>query len=163
MIGEQFGVGHALRVRFENLPAGHFLARHAERDERLFVWIDRAIRDRRRDRRQVVDADRRQLAVAADAPVQIFLQLHDGDEARFVDRRQRHHGAGDERPVASICRSTDLSTFTVEARRLGRRTSAGRFRCRACRAARGPGRRRRTGRADRPADRAASLACCRPA
>ena len=53
-----------------------------------------------RDRRQVVDADRRQLAVAAHAPVQVLLQLHDGDEASLVDRRQRHHGAGDVRAVA---------------------------------------------------------------
>ena len=99
-VGEEFGVGCAFGVRFEDLPAAHFLAGHAERDEWIFVGIHRAVVDVAADGRQVVHADRGELAVAADAPVQIFLQLHDGDEAGFVDGRQRHHGARDERAVA---------------------------------------------------------------
>ena len=45
VVGQQLGVGDAFRMRLQNLPAGHFLARHAERHERLFVGIDRAIGD----------------------------------------------------------------------------------------------------------------------
>ena len=44
----------------------------------------------------------RELAVAADAPVQVFLQLHDGDEAGFVDRGKRHYGAGNKWAVAGF-------------------------------------------------------------
>ncbi len=100
VIREKFGVGDAFGVRFEDLPAGHFFAGHTEGSERFFIGVDRAVGDVAADRGHVVDADRGQLAVAADAPVEVLLQLHDGDQARFVDGRQRHHGAGDKRAVA---------------------------------------------------------------
>ena len=34
--------------------------------------------------------------------MQVFLQLHDGDEAGFVDWWKHHYGAGDERAVAGF-------------------------------------------------------------
>ena len=146
-------------VRFENLPAGHLLARHAERHEWFLVGIHRAVGDRARDRRQVVNADRGQLAIAADAPMQVLLQLHDRDETRLVDRRQRHHRAGDKRPIARLVvdRFVDLHRESRRLRRVLRQTAFDAERARSARA-RPP----TSNKSGRSASRSSRMTCCAP-
>jgi len=94
--GEQRLIGAALRVLREDLRQAELRARHAERDKPA-GGLPGGVGDVLGMRRQVVDADRRLLAAAADAPVEVFLQPEEDDEVLLREGRERDLRAGDER------------------------------------------------------------------
>ena len=66
----------------------------------IHIGVEGSIRNVAADCIEVVEADRRQLAISTHTPVKSLLQLHGVGNRRLGERRHRHHGTADERPVA---------------------------------------------------------------
>ncbi len=91
-------VGTPLRVVLEDLPerrAG--AARRAKRNEAEPIRIFRRVLELRPYRVEIVHADRCQLAIAAQRPVQVLLHLHHDLDRLLIQRDILDHRAGDVR------------------------------------------------------------------
>src|SRR5688572_6066760 len=71
-----------------------------QRREAEAMTVDERVANRVRERAEVIDADARELAVAAQRPVQVLLQPHHRPQQFFVERKVADDRALDVGPAA---------------------------------------------------------------